>query len=92
MQHVEVVILIDKGLGVEAVIVLGTGEVLGEDDAVGEALLGVVAGVPVVLTLVCHYLLYPLPVHSLQILIMQIVIQSLQRPLILLLPLTDMFL
>lgn len=92
VQHVEIVILVNQSLCVQAVIVLSRGQVLGEYDAISEALLSVLTSIPVILTLVCHYLLYSLPVHSLQILIVQIVVQSLQCSLILLLPCTNVLL
>lgn len=92
VQHVEIVILINQSLCMQAVIVLSRGQVLGEYDTVSETLFSILTSVPVILTLICHYLLYSLPVNSLQILIVQIVVQSLQCSLILLLPCTNVLL
>lgn len=67
MQHIEIKVLIDKSLCMEPVIILSRSDILRKNNFISESLFGIFTCIPVIITFECHYLLYSLSVHSLEI-------------------------
>lgn len=86
MEHVKVIVFIDQGLSVQSMIILGGCDILREYDLISQSLLDIITVVPVVLTFKSHDFLDTLSVNSLQVLLMEEVVEFLLGFLVLLFP------